>query len=50
MQQSAHKHAAAYALERDERSTMCDVLSTEVRAVKERLASVELALDQTTKV
>ena len=38
---TAHKQAANYALERDERATMCDALSTHVTKLKEKIGLLE---------
>lgn len=38
---TAHKQAANYVLERDERSTMCDALSTHVTKLKDKIGSLE---------
>jgi uncharacterized coiled-coil DUF342 family protein len=38
---TAHKQAANYALERDERATMCDALSTHVTKLKDKISSLE---------
>ena len=38
---TAHKQAANYALERDERATMCEALSTHVSKLKDRIGSLE---------
>lgn len=46
---TAHKQAANYALERDERGTMCDALSTHGTKLKEKIASLETEAEKLRK-